>query len=53
MYFWTRLHLEICAAVRDGKDHLSFDACFEAGVRVATALYLNAQYNKALKSTPK
>jgi hypothetical protein len=47
------LHPEIHAAIRNGKDYLTFDTCFEAGVEVEMALCLDAQYNKAVKSMSK
>jgi hypothetical protein len=48
--FFRRLRPEIRAAVRKGKDYLTFDACLEAGVEVETAICLNAEYNRAYKS---
>jgi hypothetical protein len=53
MFFWTRLHPEIRAAVRKGKDYLTFNACLKAGVKAETALRLDAENNKALKTAPK
>jgi hypothetical protein len=53
MFFWTRLRPEIRAAVRKDEDYLTFDACLEAGVEVETSLRLDAEYNKAFKSTLK
>jgi hypothetical protein len=53
MFFWTGLRPEIRAAIRKGKDYLTFDACLEAGVKTETTLHLNVEYNKAFKSAPK
>jgi hypothetical protein len=53
MFFWTGLRPEIRAAVREGEEYLTFDACLEAGVEAETALRLDAEYNKAFKCAPK
>ncbi len=53
MFFWTRLHPEIRAAVRKGEDYPTLDACSEARVEEETALCLDGEYNKRLKSAPK
>ncbi len=37
---------EIRAAVHKSEEHLTFDACIEAGVEVKTALRLDAEYNR-------
>ncbi len=44
---------EIHAAVRKGVDYLTFDSCLEVGVEAEMVLCLDAEYNKAFKSTPK
>jgi hypothetical protein len=35
------------------EDYLTLDACLKVGFEAETALYLNAEYNKAFKSGPK
>jgi hypothetical protein len=52
MFFRTKLRLDIRAAIWKGEDYLTFDACLKAGVEAKTALYLDAEYNKAFKSAP-
>jgi hypothetical protein len=52
IFLWTRLHPEIRAAVHKSNDHLNFDTCLKAEVKVMITLCLNAEYNKAFKSAP-
>ncbi len=51
--FWTRLCLEICAAILKDEDYLTFNACLDAVVEAETAFHLNAKYDEAFKSMPK
>jgi hypothetical protein len=53
MFFWSRLCLEICGALRKSKYYLTFDACLRARIEVKTVLCLDAEYNKAFKSASK
>jgi predicted Holliday junction resolvase-like endonuclease len=41
------------AATPNDEDYLIFDAHLEPGNNTETALFINAKYNKACKSTPR
>jgi microcystin degradation protein MlrC len=53
MFFETGLRPEILTVIQKSKDHLTINACLEAGIEAEMALSIIAEYNKAFKSTPK
>ncbi len=53
MLLQTWLQSEICAAIWKDDYYFTFDAYLQAGVKIETAHCLDAEYNKAFKSSPR
>ncbi len=53
MLFWTGLHPEIRAAVRNDNDYVTFNAVLEAAITAERVLHLNTKYTKVFQSEHK